>query len=291
MVAIIDSPDFMFSDVDLTTLSKWQRLIYFIKGLIVGYIFKKTKEDAFCNLMNFFFRSDQKIQYKNGIYSKKLSNGLKIFYPNKRIVRVIKNPIHHFQFLYESYCLEQIKFNEGDVVIDCGANIGELAFSFDNLNKKVKYFAFEPEPETFKCLSKNLSQFENMTTYNFALSNDEETIDFFVDAEGGNSSLEYFGTEKKVTIDTKKIDSFKYEKVKLIKIEAEGHEESVIKGSLETLKRTEYVAVDYGPEKGVLQNPTISEVVNLLYRNQFQLISSSKHRQIGLFKNQLIENE
>ena len=72
----------------------------------------------------------------------------------------------------------------------------------------------------------------------------------------------------------------------MLKIEAEGHENEVLQGSVETLKTTNYVVVDYGPEKGVEQKSTASEVINFLYDNNFRLIETSKHRQVGLFKNQ-----
>ena len=72
--------------------------------------------------------------------------------------------------------------------------------------------------------------------------------------------------------------------IKLLKVEAEGHEEEVLKGSINTLKNTEFVVVDYGPEKNSTKT-TISEVIKILNYNNFDLISSSKHRQVGLFKN------
>ena len=67
---------------------------------------------------------------------------------------------------------------------------------------------------------------------------------------------------------------------------AEGHEEEVLKGALKSLQHIEYISVDYGPEKGTNQEPTISQVVRVLHDNNFELIKSSRHRQIGLFKNQ-----
>ena len=69
-------------------------------------------------------------------------------------------------------------------------------------------------------------------------------------------------------------------------MEAEGHEEEVLKGALNSLQHIEYISVDYGPEKGTDQESTISQVVKVLYDNNFELVNSSRHRQIGLFKNQ-----
>ena len=50
MVAIIDSPDFMFSDEDISSYSKLKKIRLFVKGLFVGFIFKKTEKRIFCFL-------------------------------------------------------------------------------------------------------------------------------------------------------------------------------------------------------------------------------------------------
>ena len=48
-------------------------------------------------------------------------------------------------------------------------------------------------------------------------------------------------------------DSFDFDDIKLIKLEAEGHELEILKGAMETLKNTKYITVDYGPEKVVMK--------------------------------------
>ena len=51
----------------------------------------------------------------------------------QRIVRVVNNYKFHFNFLFETYCLNEINFKQGDTIIDCGANVGELIFSFQQI--------------------------------------------------------------------------------------------------------------------------------------------------------------
>ena len=55
-------------------------------------------------------------------------------------------------------------------------------------------------------------------------------------------------------------------------------------GARETIKNTEYVAVDYGPEKGVNQESTASDVINFLYEENFELIKQVVLEN-SLFKN------
>ena len=73
-----------------------------------------------------------------------------------------------------------------------------------------------------------------------------------------------------------------------MKIEAEGHEPEVLKGSIETLSRTNYISVDFGPERGVNEEFTIVDVNKILYENNFELIRFSEYRFIGLYKNKQI---
>ena len=63
------------------------------------------------------------------IYFKNIDKQVKIYYPNKRITNVakkyIKSLIHSSKLI-----ADEIDFSDGDTVVDCGANVGELNFSF-----------------------------------------------------------------------------------------------------------------------------------------------------------------
>ena len=62
-----------------------------IKGVLVGFIFKYTNQKTFCFFMNLLIKNQNKIFYKDNNYSKFILNNKLIQYPNKRIVRVLKN--------------------------------------------------------------------------------------------------------------------------------------------------------------------------------------------------------
>ena len=85
MVAIIDSPDFMFSDEDISSYSKLKKIRLFVKGLFVGFIFKKTEKRIFCFFMNILFPRNGKIFFKDDFYNKKIFGKYKISYPNKQL--------------------------------------------------------------------------------------------------------------------------------------------------------------------------------------------------------------
>ena len=289
MAAVFDSPDFMFSNVKISDLTKLRKLYLFSKGILVGFIYKRFNGKLFCFFINLLFPTKKKIKYRNGNYFKEVLENKNIYYPNKRIVRVVKDNEYHFNFMYETYCLDEINLSNEDTVIDCGANVGELLYSFRQKNIYPKYFGFEPDSATFLCLQQNMNQFQNSKIYNTALSNLDGFSSLYLDTNGANSSLDFFGLSIKEKVVVKRLDSMNIDNVKLLKVEAEGHEEEVLNGSINTLKKTTFVVVDYGPEKGVLQKSTLTGVLKILINNNFDLISTSKHRQIGLFKNLMID--
>ena len=283
MASVLDLPDFMFQNNN-KSYGKFSKILITVFGLFIGYLHKSLHGKLFCFAMNLFFKTDGKIYFKQNLYNKKLSNNLEFSYPTKRIDRVIVDHESHFEKLFNSYCLNYIQFNPNDTVIDCGANVGELFVSFDLKNIDINYIGFEPDPYVFSVLKKNLKDYD-VLIQDIALSDSNIQMPLYLNTEGADSSLIYFGTNEKVTVDSKTIDSFNFKNVKLLKIEAEGGEIEVLKGSKKSLKNIEFIAVDYGPERGESKENTSVEIINFLYKNQFNLVHVSKYREIGLFKN------
>ena len=67
-------------------------------------------------------------------------------------------------------------------------------------NQDFKYMGFEPDPEAFDCLQLNLKDF-GVEVYNMALSNKIGSVKFYLDTQGANSSIDYFGEEKSISIE------------------------------------------------------------------------------------------
>lgn len=284
MASIIDLPDFMFNRIDRNKIPKLKKIFLFIKGLIVGLINKHANGKTYTRLINLLF-TNANIKFDDGLYRKKIDDIFTIYYPNKRIDRVIIDPKENFDFLFKSYCLDKIDFKKDDIVVDCGANVGELFFSFYYKNYEIQYIAFEPDNNVFFCLNKNL-QNTNSKFYNKALSNNNLEKTIYIDTHGANSSLIKFEDglkEDKVECTT--LDSLNLENIKLLKLEAEGFEFEILEGSKKTLSNIKYISVDYGPERGQNSELTIGKVTNFLFENNFEMVDGSKTRYIGLFKN------
>ena len=111
-------------------------------------------------------------------------------------------------------------------------------------------------------------------------------INFYLDTDGGNSSIINFGSKDVVEIQAITLDSIQIEKkIKLFKVEAEGYEPEVLEGAKSTLRFIEYISVDFGPERGVNSENTVVKVNNILTEAGFELVEFSNYRVIGLYRN------
>ena len=285
--SIVNLPSFIFQIYDVENLNIFKKIYVLLIGKLSQIVIKKLDNVAFCRVMNLLFGKFSQIKFEKDsqIYFKNIDKQVKIYYPNKRITRTLqKNTLNLFDTLFKTYCLDEIDFSDGDTVVDCGANVGELNFSFYYKKININYIGIEPDLETFLCLKKNKIRPED-TIHNFALSDQLGNRDLYLDGLGGNSSLEYFGIETKQTTEIKTLDSLDIKsKIKSFKVEAEGHEPEILKGSISSFKNIDYISVDFGYERGLDQQSTIKSVNEILTKNNFSLINLSQYRLIGLYK-------
>ncbi len=278
----------MFRGVNVKNMGAISKLFFILKGKILSLIVNKTNNKLFCKLLNLIYKKDGKINFYDGKYIKENKNFQKIYYPNKRILRVVNNYEIQLEKIFNTYCINSVNLKNDDLVLDCGANTGELFLSIKKRGIEIDYVGFEPDKEAFTCLVLNTNMTENKH-FNLGLSNKNNNKNFYFDSEGGNSSFIDFGSDNFEVVETKRLDSFKFDKkIKLLKIDAEGYEPEVLEGSIGCLENTEYISVDFGAERGKKGNTTLVKVNQLLTENNFQLIELSEYRLVGLYKNSFI---
>jgi FkbM family methyltransferase len=278
-------PDFLYPIYDINKLSSIKKLKVLVYAKTVQMFFNNTHGKFFCLFMNILFSNYSKINFENGRYFKSLTSEISIFYPNKRISRVIHKKSKIFDSIFYEYCLDNLVFSDDDVIVDCGANVGELNYSLFFKGFKVNYYGIEPDEKVFECLTLNkISGKEKL--FNFALSDKVGSKKFYLDTKGANSSLVYFGQNEHKIINTTTLDALDLpKKIKLFKLEAEGFEPEILLGSVKTLKNIEFVTVDFGSERGIKEEHTMVEVNELLIQNNFKLIAFNNNRMTGLYKN------
>jgi len=154
--------------------------------------------------------------------------------------------IDHFEPKTTAF-VEKIIRND-DVVVDIGAHIGLHTVHFSKRARLV--VALEPEPHNFLLLKKNIkiNGVKNVIALPIAISNSNGYLDLYISASSGTHTLDlehgvrlnvkFIGKirVKAISLDTL-IKNLKIDKVDIVKIDVEGHENRVLQGMREILER------------------------------------------------------
>jgi FkbM family methyltransferase len=183
-----------------------------------------------------------------------------------------------------AYFLDLVDFKDGDFVVDCGANVGDLMLYFVHKNINIEYLGFEPSPSEFLCLKRNVSP---QRAINAGLWFEEGELKFYVSSQGADSSfIEPLRYEAIETVPAHRLDELLLGRhIKLLKLEAEGAEPEVIAGCAGILNDIDYVAADLGPERGKEQESTLVPVINFMLKSNFEIVDINTSREVVLFKN------
>ena len=283
-MSLVNIPDFIVADINVNETSAIKKIGLIIFGKVTSLVINTNQPKVICRFLNLFYKSTGKIKYENSFFTKNYGDNKKIFYPNLRFLRVARGVEFQFSKILDDYCLNELDFSSESLVVDCGANVGELFLSLkNNKDVEVNYFAYEPDERSYLSLKKNISNHSNI--YKIALSDKSQERSLFLDTEGGDSSLENFGSSEKIKVNSKRLDEYDYQDIYLLKIDAEGHELEVLRGSEQLLNKIKFISVDYGLEKGLEKKSTITEVTNFLFENNFILHKANVVRNTGLFVN------
>ena len=188
--------------------------------------------------------------------------------------------------LFDQYFLDDIEFNDKDIVVDCGAHLGELSYYFND--KKIIYYAFEPSSRLQTCLEKNIKlNIKDYQIVNKPLLDIEKKIKLYLRDESGDTSIEPDNKSQFEYVESLRLDNFFKNNinVKLLKIDAEGYELEMINGTSNLLKNIEFISIDAGYEKN---NDTVSpfnDVDKFLKDNNFKILKSHKLRKTYLYQN------
>ncbi|HST29885.1 MAG TPA: FkbM family methyltransferase [Chthoniobacterales bacterium] len=122
------------------------------------------------------------------------------------------------------------------VIVDIGSNIGSSIIYFHHRFPGAKIFGFEPHPDTFDVLQKNVGNLTGVSVFNYALGATEERIDVPADKVhfGGfkiRGRFKVRGPAETVACQVRRLDDVLREnevsQIDLIKIDCEGAEADV----------------------------------------------------------------
>ncbi|MBM3437046.1 MAG: FkbM family methyltransferase, partial [Bacteroidetes bacterium] len=151
-----------------------------------------------------------------------------------------------FYGFYEPFETDFVKkeVKKGDTVLDIGANIGYYTLIFAKLvGEKGRVFAFEPDPENFALLKKNVevNSYHNIILINKAVSNKNGKTRLYLSEESKGDHRLYDCEDGRnfVEVETVRMDDFlkeKANKIDFIKMDIQGAEGAALQGMQQILK-------------------------------------------------------
>ena len=133
-----------------------------------------------------------------------------------------------------------------EVFLDIGANIGHFGFYFKRKFPKLTCHLFEPIPWLGNCINKTIQEngLGGVYHHSLVLGDQNEKCHFFVDTfnDGGHSLLRDKISPRSrggqsLTVQSRTLDSFDFARVDFIKVDIQGAEEKFIKGAVQTIKK------------------------------------------------------
>jgi FkbM family methyltransferase len=174
---------------------------------------------------------------------------------------------------YEPYETELIlrQTKKGDVVVDVGANIGYYTILLaDKVGKSGKVYAFEPDKISFEILVKNIKEnkLKNVVVVNAAVGSKEGKLKLYKSKENFGDHKLYGKDKENETVKIIKLDDFlKNIKINLIKIDTQGWEPEVIKGSEKLIQKNKPVIfLEYSPTSYKLAKLNGKEMMKNLFK-------------------------
>ena len=148
-------------------------------------------------------------------------------------------PITTYQQLSIDIACQFVK--KFETVVDVGANLGLHSVRFSKLFKEVH--SFEPSATNFECLTLNTITLKNIKLYNVGLGGNTTTESLSIPSDSKNCGLHSIKDFKNFegSLITETINIFLLDEYNispdLIKIDTQGFELEILKGSINTLKK------------------------------------------------------
>ena len=158
--------------------------------------------------------------------------------------------------------LQKLKLKE---LIDVGAHKGEFLSYVIKLHSIKKFYAFEPQAKIFDILKKNFSKNQRIQLINIALSEKPSNKIFYINKLSSSSTMSKFDDSSnylkikniltcskknyidKYSIKTSSINQF-FKNIRfkncLLKIDVEGFEYNVLKGSKNKMREIKYILIE-----------------------------------------------
>jgi len=178
------------------------------------------------------------------------------------------------------YLSKNIDFEDDDIALDIGANIGWYSILLNKLMPDTgRIYAFEPDPLNYELLSENirLNNVKNVLAVNNALSNKKEIKKLYQYSNKnlGRHSLLYINEGDSVEVEALVLDQFledndiDFTKVKFAKIDIEGYEYFALSGATKVLDHIKCLISEFVPEHMQRGGIEPNLIINLMQNKGF----------------------
>lgn len=177
---------------------------------------------------------------------------------------------------------------KGDSVLDIGANIGYYTLIFAQLvGSAGRVFAFEPDPENFALLQKNIEMngYNNVTLVHKAVASTAGIIRLYICANNKGNHRIHDANDGRASIKVEAVrldDFFKdYDgRIDFIKMDIEGAEMEVISGASSLLQRNQNlkIATEFCPLWLRIFGIKPEEYLDLLKKHGFRLYNINEQK-------------
>ena len=173
--------------------------------------------------------------------------------PDQYEIRTINELVSYWSLFVERECshptwVRALRQNPKSLVLDVGANAGLFSHLVWHLRKNTEIHAFDPLPAMAKRITDQAAQTgAAITVHNCAVSDQPGTATFYAAAENDPTASLKPVTEKQISLPVKVVtlDSVAPAgEILLVKIDVEGVECEVLRGAINTLKRTRFLIIE-----------------------------------------------
>ena len=203
-----------------------------------------------------------------------------------KIIMCILNPGFYKAYmngvapLFELYpLLNQI--NQIKTIIDIGSNKGQFLLLGRSIFPAAKIYSFEPQIKYLN-LQKVILGRKKIKYFNFGLGNVKKKTNFFITNREDSSSflkpiqlkVDKYKTKKIVKMSIKRLDKIiKKKEIKrpsIMKLDVQGYELEVLKGSKKILKNIDFIITEISFKQIYKKQTTKKKLLQFLNRNHFK---------------------
>ncbi|HEX7258644.1 MAG TPA: FkbM family methyltransferase [Nitrososphaeraceae archaeon] len=209
----------------------------------------------------------------------------------------------------EDDIIEKFQPKDGGIVVDVGAHYGRYSLiAAKRVGPKGKVIAIEADPENFDMLNKNIklneSSKENVITLNYAASSNQSKVKLSIPEKQSGGQTIYSSiipnraaAEKFVEVNANTLDNLLHEndisleRINWIKIDVEGAELEVLKGTSEVLSKSKDISllieIHNVDDEKTLYEPIMDLLKNYNFKIEFEQVYETGERHIIVSKQQV----